>query len=55
MGHEASLLMGFQHLIVKILKNLALLKKKKIPLICWPSVSRMISAIVVYLLYTIIN
>lgn len=50
-----SLSVGFQHLIVKILKNLSSLRKKKIPLKYWPSVSRMISAIVVYLLDTIIN
>lgn len=49
-----SLPMLFQHLTVKILKNLSLLKKQ-IPLKRWPSVSRMISAIVVYLLDTIIN
>lgn len=53
-GHEVSLPVGFQHLIVKILKNLSLLRKK-IPLKYWPSVSRVISAIVVYLLDTIIN
>lgn len=49
-----SLPVGFQHLIVKILKNLSLLRKK-IPLKYWPSVSRMIRAIVVYLPDTIIN
>ena len=50
-----SLPVRFQHLIVKILSNLSLLKKKKkIPLKHWLSVSR-ISAIVVYLLDTIIN
>lgn len=46
-----SLPVGFQHLIVKILKNLSLLRKK-IPLKYWPSISRVISAIVVYLLDT---
>lgn len=49
-----SLPVRFQHLIVKILSNLSLLKKKKISLKHWLSVSRM-SAIVVYLLDTIIN
>lgn len=49
-----SLPVGFQHLIVEILKSLSLLRKK-IPLKYWPSVSRVISAIVVHLLDTIIN
>lgn len=54
MGHDVSLTVRFQHLIVKILKNLSLLEKK-IPLKYRPSVSRMISAIAVYLLDTVIN